>query len=288
MFALNHSDTEKSGEESTVSSETDSSPESTSSSKIQDLTVTIYEDCEDGNIDGWIVEDNNPGNAVISNIQDDVRASRVINFKGDGINNGYMFGKPDGSPLGLKSNFVIEWNMKYGEDYIIYVDLDTTAGRRIVEYKPLNNFEYENNLIIKYSLGEETKGGDWQKIVRDLSYDVADGQDGVEVLEIKYFYVRGSGRIDDLKFTNKIPDGVDTDNDKIDDSDEIYTYGTSPYLADSDEDKISDKQELSFWGDRWNEDKDNDGLVNLIDDDSDNDGILDGDEIENGTDPAEK
>ncbi len=37
---------------------------------------------------------------------------------------------------------------------------------------------------------------------------------------------------------------TDTDKDGLTDYDELYVYGTSPYLADSDSDGFSDKQEL--------------------------------------------
>jgi hypothetical protein len=36
----------------------------------------------------------------------------------------------------------------------------------------------------------------------------------------------------------------DTDNDGLNDFDELYAYSTSPYLADSDSDGINDKQEI--------------------------------------------
>lgn len=36
----------------------------------------------------------------------------------------------------------------------------------------------------------------------------------------------------------------DTDHDDLSDFDELYVYGTSPYLADTDSDGIPDKQEL--------------------------------------------
>lgn len=36
----------------------------------------------------------------------------------------------------------------------------------------------------------------------------------------------------------------DTDTDGLNDFDELYVYGTSPYLADTDSDGISDKQEI--------------------------------------------
>ncbi len=78
----------------------------------------------------------------------------------------------------------------------------------------------------------------------------------------------------------------DTDNDGLTDPDES-TYGTDPNIADTDSDGITDSEELAFWNSNpfanWNDDPDNDGIINLKDYDSDNDGISDGYERSHGT-----
>ena len=73
--------------------------------------------------------------------------------------------------------------------------------------------------------------------------------------------------------------------------------GTDPLAVDSDGDGINDYDENQYWSERYeNEgqeklkpsgDADEDGTPNIVDKDSDNDGILDGQEIEDGTDPAD-
>jgi hypothetical protein len=83
------------------------------------------------------------------------------------------------------------------------------------------------------------------------------------------------------------PDDVDLDRDGIDNHRETTVYGTLPDHDDSDNDGLKDGQELTYWGDRWNEDIDGDGAVNLLDSDADNDGDHDGYEILMGTDPAD-
>lgn len=40
----------------------------------------------------------------------------------------------------------------------------------------------------------------------------------------------------------------DTDGDSLNDFDELYIYGTSPYLADTDSDGLADKQEIDRGG----------------------------------------
>ncbi|WP_437762231.1 hypothetical protein WME77_29595 [Sorangium sp. So ce764] len=70
-----------------------------------------------------------------------------------------------------------------------------------------------------------------------------------------------------------INNGCDSDNDGIDDPDELEA-GTDPNDADSDDDGVIDGDEPDF-----NEDSDEDGLINALDPDSDNDGLYDGTEL---------
>ncbi|MBN1521249.1 MAG: S8 family serine peptidase [Candidatus Aureabacteria bacterium] len=98
--------------------------------------------------------------------------------------------------------------------------------------------------------------------------------------------------INDLAETlqNLSPVLSDTDGDGLKDGEEVYTYGTDPLKKDSDEDGMDDLIELNYWTQRENmtyhSDKDNDGLINILDFDSDNDGLSDGYEVQDGTDPA--
>lgn len=84
---------------------------------------------------------------------------------------------------------------------------------------------------------------------------------------------------------------TDTDRDGLTDVRETTVYGTDPTKADSDGDGINDGDEVEFWGPDWDADRDDDGLINLLDPDTDNDGSRDGIESNHGfdsTDPASK
>ena len=70
---------------------------------------------------------------------------------------------------------------------------------------------------------------------------------------------------------------IDSDGDGLDDSMET-SVGTDPNDPDSDDDDVIDGDEVS-----WNQDTDNDGLVNALDPDSDADGLDDGEEMSLGT-----
>ena len=68
----------------------------------------------------------------------------------------------------------------------------------------------------------------------------------------------------------------DTDGDGLSDEFE-KKLRTDPRKEDSDGDEIPDGEEYATWGPkRWNLDFDEDGVINLLDQDSDDDGIIDG------------
>ena len=89
---------------------------------------------------------------------------------------------------------------------------------------------------------------------------------------------------------------LDRDGDGLTDQIENI-FSLDPTDSDTDHDGIDDKEEYYYWKERQeNEsrdelapegDCDGDGIPNILDEDSDGDGELDGDEIEDGTDPAD-
>jgi hypothetical protein len=80
----------------------------------------------------------------------------------------------------------------------------------------------------------------------------------------------------------------DTDGDGLLDQEELNTYGTDPNRADTDGDGLNDGDEVAFWGDRWNQDDDGDGQINLLDSDADGDGIADGSDTNDSPNPPDQ
>ena len=101
----------------------------------------------------------------------------------------------------------------------------------------------------------------------------------------------GKGRI----YNGTIDLGVyektaDSDTDGICDWEEANVYGTLSNDMDTDNDYIDDGDELAYWGSDWKTDFDGDGATyanNLLDPDADNDTFSDGDELNAGTDPSD-
>ena len=169
------------------------------------IPATLYEDAEDGTTDGWSVYDNDPAGATITNVYDSDCASQVIELDGSGIDNGYWLRKEDGSKWRNTSQFVIEWSMKYSESFIVYIDVETTAGHRYMRYMPVDTDGLGGGEYVGYGLGSGVTDGQWHTFVRDLQADLDKAQSGVTILEVNGFFIRGSGRVDDIKLLSAIP-----------------------------------------------------------------------------------
>lgn len=198
------------------------------------LADVVYEDAEDGLTEGWLIFDANPGGAGVSNVYDAERGSQVIEFSGSGTANGYVLRNADGSPWGNPTQRVIEWSMKYSEECLVYVDVMTDAGRRKLKYKPINNHgghDLGACVSVSWGIGTNAKNGQWHTFVRDLQADLTAVQPGAAIEAVNAFYIRGSGRVDDIKLLDEFPSGLDYDGDGVTDKVEFYLK-TDPYTND--------------------------------------------------------
>ena len=103
-----------------------------------------------------------------------------------------------------RSQFVIEWSMKYDENFMIYVEVQTTTGYRYLQYEPINGDHLGASSQVRLGLGTGTKDGQWHTFVRDLQADLTKAQEGVQILQVNTFAIRGSGKIDDMKLRPSI------------------------------------------------------------------------------------
>ncbi len=93
------------------------------------------------------------------------------------------------------------------------------------------------------------------------------------------------------------PNLADSDDDGINDGEEVDTYGTNPLNLDTDGDQFYDGGEVIRGTDLLETDSDGDGLTDgneeyttgtdPVESDSDGDGVDDGQEIDDGTDPLD-
>jgi len=198
----------------------------------------IYEDGSNG-VKNWIISDNTPTGATITNITDSKnRQGRVISLQGDGANNAYK--------LRIDNNFlkILQWKFRgFGSEPEIFdtrgiiknlkafefiVHVQTKKGTRDLIYK-LGEDDLgliANGSTIHHALGDDRiigsvwSGDDpinelglWQSITRDLDEDIKDFEHNNSLVSVDSFEVRNSGLIDDVKMLSSI----DTNMSKFED-----------------------------------------------------------------------
>ena len=155
------------------------------------LSAIVYEDAEDFNAKRWTsVSPNHPGR--ITNIFDKEKASRIIEFKGEGTKSIYRLSLPTMLENIQLDNSFLSWEMNYAEDFVILIVLDTLKGKRHLIYTP-----DEKNSYLQYGLGK-IEQGKWKKYRRNLEKDLQLYEKENRIIAIKDFIIKGSGKIDNI------------------------------------------------------------------------------------------
>ncbi|MFH2122382.1 MAG: hypothetical protein ABIJ50_02720 [Pseudomonadota bacterium] len=162
-------------------------------------TAIVYEDAEDGNIGGWDIYDNDPAGATVTNVFDNERAGKVIEFVGSGTNNGYRLRNADGTYWNDTNFKILEWSMKYNESFTVYVAVQTRDGFRYLYYTPVATSSLGTDTYVHHGLGTNVQDGNWHTLVRDLQHDLKEAQPNNELQAVLGFLIRGSGWVDDIQ-----------------------------------------------------------------------------------------
>lgn len=168
------------------------------------IPETVYCDSESGGIDGWDVFDVAPAGALINNVFDEDRTSYVIQVAGSRKKNGYRLHSESLNNWANKDQFVIEWSMKYEKEFEVCVEVQTTAGHLNLQYVPVSVNHLDRSGRVRLGLGTGAKDGQWHTFVRDLQADLTKAQEGVQILQVNSFAIRGSGRVDDVKLRQSL------------------------------------------------------------------------------------
>ncbi len=168
------------------------------------LMAKTYEDGEDKKIKRW--ETLNPlSEAMIKNTYDKAKSSRVIEFDGNGTKSAYIL-KID-APA---KKHLFSWQMKYSEDFVIFISLETKLGKRYLIYTP-----GDKNGYMQYGLGYTDKRGTWQRYSRNLEKDLQYFDNRNAILKINSFVIRGSGSIDNIKIMKELNSKNVTNEDEF-------------------------------------------------------------------------
>jgi len=172
------------------------------------LFATVYEDAEDGNIDGWSVYDKTPVGATISNVEDN--GNRVIQLQGEGIENGYILGNWSGGNNAWKNRreTTIRWSMKYDEDFVVYVSVATIKGHRFLYYTNQNG-SWRWKHYIHHGLGSDANDGTWRTFYRDLDADLKDVEPTNMIISVNAFLIRGSGLVDNIALNKDFTEPIE-------------------------------------------------------------------------------
>ncbi len=159
-------------------------------------TKVLYENAEDGSVNGWKVYDQTPAGATISNVFDADKGSQVIKLQGSSTQNGFILG----GNWNNSERSSIQWKMKYDEDYVVYISVNTSKGHRYIYYSATDRDRgFESGEYIHHGLGSFTADGTWRVFTRDLKADLKDYEADNKLLSINGFLIRGSGLLDDIQ-----------------------------------------------------------------------------------------
>jgi len=157
------------------------------------LSAKTYEDAEDKKTNRW--ENLNPSSsAKIKNVHDKAKGSQVIQFEGNGTKSAYILIIDEDTN---KKSF--NWQMKYSEDFVIFISLETKLGRRYLIYTPGNKDGY-----MQYGLGYAAISGTWQRYSRNLEEDLRYFDNRNSILKVNSFVIRGSGSLDNIKMMREL------------------------------------------------------------------------------------
>jgi hypothetical protein len=168
------------------------------------IPETVYADAENGAVDGWDVFDADPAGASISSVYEENRESDVIELVGSSTSNGYRLRSKDFSSWANSTQLVMAWSMDYAEGFVIYVDVQTSAGSRTLQYEPVSTDYLGKGRIVRLALGTGAKDGQWHTFVRDLQVDLNRAQSRAKILSVNSFSIRGSGKVDNIKLRQSL------------------------------------------------------------------------------------
>ena len=119
----------------------------------------------------------------------------AISLKGNGTKSGVYLQL---SPI-TKDASTIKWRMKFKNYFKLYVQVATNKGIRYLTYYPLNNFSKKSGRFLQIGLGKSARNDKWQTFTRDVNRDLETLERGLKLREIKAFFLRGTGLIDDVE-----------------------------------------------------------------------------------------
>jgi len=159
---------------------------------------TLYEDAEDGEISGWIISDNVPEGAVISNVVDTNKNSKVIKLQSsDSYENQYKLGGAWNNSKHLN----IKWDMKTTEGFIVDIVVSSEKGERYLRYvdREEEHKGISDDEVIYHGLGYYSTNGTWHTFSRNLAKDLKEIEPDNNLLAVNSFTIRANASLDNIE-----------------------------------------------------------------------------------------
>lgn len=174
---------------------------------VKDQGCKTYEDAEDGSTDGWVVFDQDPSGAFVSNSVTD--GSHVIALHGDGIKNGFYLRRNNGDFWNNQDADMVEWSGKFSDDFIIFVSVLLDNGAvKYLSYSPSSHGQV--NDVFPFMLPQNASDGNWHTYTRNLQDDIKHYLPEREIKSVLDFQIRGDGYLDDIQLLKS--QGCDSDS----------------------------------------------------------------------------
>jgi len=155
---------------------------------------------------GWSIYDTTPNGATVTVVEDVEVHQNVAQLLGSAMENGYMLGSlNDAQSWSNNEDKVLRWNMKYSEEFVIYVKLKTQKGDRYLYYTP-HNQDYgrsAGSIYIHHGLEVSAKDGTWRTFSRDIEADLQEFENDNSLISVNAFLIRGSGSIYGVEMFSK-------------------------------------------------------------------------------------
>lgn len=154
----------------------------------------------------WRIYDNTPNGASITAIYSNDVKKNVTILSGSAMENGYILGSfNDIQSWNNSEDTILKWQMKYSEEFVIYVKLKTSKGERFLYYTA-HNEDYGrsgNSIYIHHGLGLSAKDGTWRSFTRDIEADLKEFESDNHLISVNAFLIRGSGSIYGVEMFSK-------------------------------------------------------------------------------------
>jgi hypothetical protein len=162
------------------------------------LGSTVYEDGEHQTTLGWKIAEGSLDRATVTNVFDETCGSYVMELAGTNLRNEYVLMTDELQSWDDESQPVLEWSMASTRRFAVYVDVDTTDGKRYLVYSSTGRDHLGRDGQVHLTLGRDLTDGQWHTFARDLQADLQRFQPSATITRVNSFGIRGGGRVDNV------------------------------------------------------------------------------------------